>query len=298
VCHDHKYDPISQKEFYQLYSFFYSTADPAMDGNILLTPPILQLATAEQKKQLADFDQAILAEQAKIREGLAKLEYIDPATVKPAPPVQTSETVWFDDSFPPNVKVEVAGAPTKIIAKDQGPVLSGDKALQRKAEGVAQDFFATGASFEIPPNGKFAVQCFLDPANKPKSIMLQFHVGGWNHRAVWGDEGAIPFGQVRTTERAYMGGLPEAGAWQKLEFPIEKVGLKPGMKVTGFAFTQYGGTVTWDRLSLSSRINPALDPQWSWSKWVERNQGKRVADLPQELQTLVRGKKAAEWTAD
>jgi hypothetical protein len=298
VCHDHKYDPISQKEFYQLYSFFYSTADPAMDGNILLTPPILQLATAEQKKQLADFDQAILAEQAKIREGLAKLEYIDPATVKPAPPVQTSETVWFDDSFPPNVKVEVAGAPTKIIAKDQGPVLSGDKALQRTAEGVAQDFFATGASFEIPPNGKFAVQCFLDPANKPKSIMLQFHVGGWNHRAVWGDEGAIPFGQVRTTERAYMGGLPEAGAWQKLEFPIEKVGLKPGMKVTGFAFTQYGGTVTWDRLSLSSRINPALDPQWSWSKWVERNQGKRVADLPQELQTLVRGKKAAEWTAD
>jgi len=298
VCHDHKYDPISQKEFYQLYSFFYSTADPAMDGNILLTPPILQLATAEQKKQLADFDQAILAEQAKIREGLAKLEYIDPATVKPAPPVQTSETVWFDDSFPPNVKVEVAGAPTKIITKDQGPVLSGDKALQRTAEGVAQDFFATGASFEIPPNGKFAVQCFLDPANKPKSIMLQFHVGGWNHRAVWGDEGAIPFGQVRTTERAYMGGLPEAGAWQKLEFPIEKVGLKPGMKVTGFAFTQYGGTVTWDRLSLSSRINPALDPQWSWSKWVERNQGKRVADLPQELQTLVRGKKATEWTAD
>lgn len=298
VCHDHKYDPISQKEFYQLYSFFYSTADPAMDGNIMLTPPILQLATAEQKKQLADFDQAILAEQAKIREGLAKLAYIDPATVKPAPPVQTSETVWFDDSFPPNVKVEVAGAPTKIIAKDQGPVFSGDKALQRTATDVAQDFFATGASFDIPPNGKFSVQCYLDPANKPKSIMLQFHVGGWNHRAVWGDEGAIPFGQVRTTERAYMGGLPEAGAWQKLEFPIEKVGLKPGMKVTGFAFTQFGGTVTWDRLSLSSRINPALDPQWSWSKWVERNQGKRVADLPQELQTVVRGKKAAEWTAD
>jgi len=68
------------------------------------------------------------------------------------------------------------------------------------------------------------------------------------------------------------------------------------MKVTGFAFTQFNGTVTWDRLAVSSRVDPAKDPQWSWKVWSERNQGKRVAELPYDLQTLVRGKKAAEWT--
>lgn len=296
VCHDHKYDPLTQKEFYSLYAFFNSAADPAMDGNIFLTQPILRLSTPEQDKELAAHEREIAAKQEAIREAIAKLNYVDPATLKPAPPVQTSEVVWFDDAFPAGAKVDAAGDPTAFVTKAQGPVASGEKALKRKASGVAQDYYSGGArSFEVPANGKIAVSCYIDPADKPRSIMVQFHVGGWNHRAVWGDEGAIPFGKVRTTERQLMGSLPEAGKWVKLEFNADRVGLKPGMKVGGYAFTQFGGTVYWDRLVMSSRVDPARDPQWSWSRWVERNQGRRVEGLPNDLQTLVRGKKSAEW---
>jgi mono/diheme cytochrome c family protein len=39
VCHDHKFDPLSQKEFYEMSAFFNNTTQAAMDGNIQDTPP-------------------------------------------------------------------------------------------------------------------------------------------------------------------------------------------------------------------------------------------------------------------
>ena len=47
VCHDHKYDPLSQKEFYQLSAFFNNTTQRAMDGNIKDTPPVMVVPTPE-----------------------------------------------------------------------------------------------------------------------------------------------------------------------------------------------------------------------------------------------------------
>jgi hypothetical protein len=39
VCHDHKFDPLTQHEFYELAAFFNNTTQAAMDGNIADTPP-------------------------------------------------------------------------------------------------------------------------------------------------------------------------------------------------------------------------------------------------------------------
>jgi Protein of unknown function (DUF1553)/Protein of unknown function (DUF1549)/Concanavalin A-like lectin/glucanases superfamily/Planctomycete cytochrome C len=41
VCHDHKFDPLNQKEFYALSSFFNNTTQAAMDGNRRDTPPTI-----------------------------------------------------------------------------------------------------------------------------------------------------------------------------------------------------------------------------------------------------------------
>jgi hypothetical protein len=41
TCHDHKFDPITQREFYQMAAYFRNTTQKAMDGNIHDTPPVI-----------------------------------------------------------------------------------------------------------------------------------------------------------------------------------------------------------------------------------------------------------------
>ena len=52
-CHDHKFDPISQKEFYEFYAFFNGIKENGLDGQAGNATPILKLPDADQKSELA-----------------------------------------------------------------------------------------------------------------------------------------------------------------------------------------------------------------------------------------------------
>jgi mono/diheme cytochrome c family protein len=59
ACHDHKFDPITQKEFYQLFAFFNSLDGPALDGNVKDPAPVVSVASAEQAASLASLRKRI-----------------------------------------------------------------------------------------------------------------------------------------------------------------------------------------------------------------------------------------------
>lgn len=291
VCHDHKFDPITQKEFYSFYAFFNSAADPAMDGNALLTQPVLKLENEESRAKLAQFDAQIMSKQQEIDSAVAKVTYNDPAKIEPAPTAVTIEDIWMDDDFPSTGKLQASpGAPTMFVSADAGTaVFSGQKALKRTDAGLAQDVWE-GASvpLNIPQDGVLFAYVWLDPSNAPRSIMMQYFKNGWMHRGVWGDYEVIPWGAPNTTERVLMGPLPAVGQWVKIEIPVEKIGLKSGDQITGFALTQFGGTVLWDKVGITGISNPATDPSRSFLAWWKATTGKDTPGLPGDLNQIAK----------
>ena len=51
TCHDHKFDPITQKDFYRLTAFFRNTTQYVMDGNVSDTPPIIIVPQLEERRR-------------------------------------------------------------------------------------------------------------------------------------------------------------------------------------------------------------------------------------------------------
>jgi hypothetical protein len=58
-CHDHKFDPISQRDHYSLAAFFNNLAEPGEDGRVGNSPPMIPAPTEEQQQRMAALQKAI-----------------------------------------------------------------------------------------------------------------------------------------------------------------------------------------------------------------------------------------------
>ncbi len=60
-CHDHKYDPISQREFYGLYAFFNTIAEEGLDGREGNAAPRMSAPTPEQARARGELKREVTA---------------------------------------------------------------------------------------------------------------------------------------------------------------------------------------------------------------------------------------------
>lgn len=68
VCHDHKFDPITQKDFYSMAAFFNNTTQGAMDGNVKDTPPILPVPRPEDRARFEAVGKEIVTAKQRVDE--------------------------------------------------------------------------------------------------------------------------------------------------------------------------------------------------------------------------------------
>ena len=66
-CHDHKYDPFTQKEFYQLFAYFNNVPERGKAIKYGNSPPMIQAPTVAQQAQLNELDRELAAAAETIR---------------------------------------------------------------------------------------------------------------------------------------------------------------------------------------------------------------------------------------
>ena len=101
-CHDHKYDPISQKEFYQLYAFFNTSSEPGLGATNASTPPVM-----DYKSPLGD------GGMAQLKARIAELEHF-----KANPPADLAEFVKQQGKSLENEVNKTANEEIKVLKRD------------------------------------------------------------------------------------------------------------------------------------------------------------------------------------
>ncbi|MBA3438786.1 MAG: DUF1553 domain-containing protein [Pyrinomonadaceae bacterium] len=65
-CHDHKYDPLAQKEYYRLYAYFNSIPENGRATRLGNSPPFIAAPTLAQQQQLQQLEAQIAAAERRV----------------------------------------------------------------------------------------------------------------------------------------------------------------------------------------------------------------------------------------
>lgn len=158
----------------------------------------------------------------------------------------TGAVIWMDGNVPAGAWTSASGGDAWTWVTANPAPFAGTRVHQSAIAAGVHDHSFQGATtpFAIYTGDTIFAYVYLDPANVPAEIMLSFNDGTWEHRAYWGAN-VITYGQDGTNSRRYLGALPAAGQWVKLEVPARLVGLD-GRSINGVSFTLVGGRATWD----------------------------------------------------
>ena len=248
-CHDHKYDPFTMRDFYSLGAFF---ADLEERGvySARSRPPMIRVPDQQLRTQLDELDQRIAELQSRSpavrKAALRELDEWEDTVLKTIDEKIEKEIVWVDDEL--KLKANQSGAWNFVSGKD-APIKFGKHSRRQHGGGTTQHFFDSSKTpLSVSDGAIFFAWVYLDPANPPQSVMLQLNDGDWSQRKVWGND-SIEFGRAKESHDGYRraGELPEKGKWVRLEVTAAEVGLTDQSKISGMAFTQFGGLAHWDK---------------------------------------------------
>lgn len=279
-CHTHKYDPITHEEYYNLYAIFNNTADAdRMDEE-----PNLTVLSDEARERIAGLRSREAGARARLDAMIDPASYVDPGPTAPEP---GAGFVPIVGELLPYRLTPDESEPWPWIAERH----DGGRVWRIDAGGAFKQRFFTGMepSYTVVEGDTLVFAVRPDPEHKTTEIMLQVHTadGSWEHRGYWGAN-VIAFGADGTPARLRLGDLPEAGVWTTIEVPASTIGLMPGDRIDGIAFSQNAGRVDWSGAGVNSPEPVGRDWGVSRSAWIELEGERDFAGLDSAIAALAR----------
>ena len=145
-CHDHKYDPLTNKEYFQLFAIFNNTAD----ANRADESPLLSFYTDEQKAKRAKLESEVAVAEAKFKEK--------------APALAAGQAAWEREA--------AGGPPDWTVLSPEAVESSSGATLTKQPDGAvlaggpnpAKDAYTISAKTDLKHITGFRLEALADPS--------------------------------------------------------------------------------------------------------------------------------------
>ncbi|MFU8892432.1 MAG: PSD1 and planctomycete cytochrome C domain-containing protein [Luteolibacter sp.] len=186
-CHDHKYDPISQKEYFQMYAFFNTSSYKGMGATNASSPPVLEYASplgdggmSGLKARIAELEFLKLHPTERVTQ--ARDEWAasqpqnggPPSTILATPPAERTAEQWtaLNDAFQKSdhplaermakviqtldeeikvIQSDIDRGKTTVMVMDHDPAIRKTHILIRGAYDAPGEEVAPGVPAVLPP---------------------------------------------------------------------------------------------------------------------------------------------------
>ena len=200
-CHDHKYDPISQEEYYKFFAYFNNTTDPGMqtrNGNQAPFVEVVDPVREEQLKKLALEEKGIKTEIHDYRLGVRKssafAQWVNQEKTKilqqKPEPSPLGLAHWFGLSKGEELREQVTGSPLTL---EKGKFLQSKRGESNalKLNGATQFKFEQEVALEF--NQPFTFAAWIKPSGKAQGAIFSKMDDQSSYRGIdfWVENGRV-----------------------------------------------------------------------------------------------------------